>query len=204
MADPDNPLLPVQQKVVRIETRLIEFLRVILSKVKPMTMSLAAFLSHVRKSAKDLAAKVGKAAIDSILKAGTLLVRSVALIERQTLDGIKLARSIISTIRKAAQPEKVFKTIKKMVARVAKLFRLVVSKVAEVMAALAPVEAVLSVINTFSLVLRMVLKWIKDVAGVSGAVKKARSLLKKSLKMLRQEAKAVTKLVKEVNQLKPA
>ncbi len=204
MAEPDNPLVPIKEKVVKIETRLVEFLRTALGKIKPMTISLMSFLANVRKAAKDLAKTVGKAVIDNVLKAGDRLFQTMSFVESQTIECLKLIRNVLSAIKKAAQPDKVFNMVKKVVARFAKIFRVIVTKVSEVMAVLAPIEAVLSVISTFKTVLQMIFKWIAQVSGVTSGVKKARALLKKSYKILRDEAKEVTKLVKEVNKLKPA
>lgn len=204
MAEPNNPLIPVQNRVIKIETKLVAFLRTLLSNVKPMTTMLTTFLANVKKAATDLAKTVGKAAVDSILKAGKSILQVVSFVEKSTIEGLKLARNILNVIKKAAQPEKVFNVVKKMMARFAKIFRTIVTKVSEIMVILAPIETVLSVIGAFRTVLQLIFKWISQVAGLSGVVKKARGLLKKSYKMLKEEAKEVTKIVKEVNKLKPA
>lgn len=204
MAEPENPLIPIQQKVIGIETKLVEFLRAVIGTVKPMTMSLTAFLANIKKAATDLAKTIGKTAVDTILKAGNRIVQVMSYVEKQTVEALKMARNILKTIKKAAQPEKVFNLVKQMVARFAKVFRLIVTKVSEVMTILSPIEMVLGVISTVRMVLQLVFKWISQVAGLTSAVKKARSLLKKSQVMLKNVAKEVTTIVKDVNKLKPA
>lgn len=204
MAQTDNPLVPVAEKVVRIDLCLTAFLRTVLRKIKPMMQGLLKFLTEVRKAAKDLAGKIGKTAITKVLKLGDNLLRLLPVLEKQVIEGIKLARKILAVVRKAKDPAAVFKAVKAMVARVAKLFRVVVTKLAELMAVISPIEAVLSLIGTMKMVLQFMFKWIADVTGVSSGVKKAKAVLKKAQKILRDEAKQVTQLVKEVNKLKPA
>ncbi|MEO0401600.1 MAG: hypothetical protein AAF214_04425 [Pseudomonadota bacterium] len=204
MAQTDNPLDPIHQKVLRIETRLMDLLRNVLAKMKPWVQGLVKFLSEVSKSAKDLAKSIGKSAVQSILKAGATLVTTVSFVEKQTFEGIKMARKIVGVIRKAVDPQKVFKAVKALVARLAKTFRVILVKVSEVMNLLNPLDVVLTVVNTMKMVLQMIFKWISQSGPISSGVKKAKTLVKKSLKLLRQEAKQVTEMVKEVNKLKPA
>jgi len=204
MAQSDNPLDPIHQKVLRIETRLMDLLRNVLAKMKPWVQGLVKFLSEVSKSAKDLAKSIGKSAVQSILKAGATLVTTVSFVEKQTFEGIKMARKIVGVIRKAVDPQKVFKAVKALVARLAKTFRVILVKVSEVMNLLNPLDVVLTVVNTMKMVLQMIFKWISQSGPISSGVKKAKTLVKKSLKLLRQEAKQVTEMVKEVNKLKPA
>lgn len=205
MAEPDNPLVPIQQKVVRIHSRLLEFFRNVLIKIKPLMLSLQGFLANVKKAAKDIAKAVGATAVTNAIKAGARLLQLVSYIDKLVIEGIKMAIKTLVFIKKSMkEPQKAFKTVKAMVARLAKVFRIIVTKVFELMVSINPVEMVLNVIHTMKMMLQMVFKWIAQVGPVAGGVKKAKALIKKSVKMLRAEAKGVTQLVKEANQLKPA
>ncbi|MEL6806498.1 MAG: hypothetical protein AAFO97_01855 [Pseudomonadota bacterium] len=205
MAEADNPLVPVQTKVARIHARLFEFFRNVLIKIKPVMMSLKGFLANLKKSAKEIAKTVGKAAVDSVIKAGERLLTIVAFVEKNTIVAIKMATKMLAFIKKSLKtPEKVFKAVKAMVARLAKVFRLIVTKVHEVLVIINPIEIVLKVIDAVKMMLQLVFKWIAQVGGITSGVKKAKALIKKSVKMLKAEAKNVTELVKEVNKLKPA
>lgn len=205
MAEADNPLVPVQTKVARIHARLFEFFRNVLIKIKPVMMSLKGFLVNLKKSAKEIAKTVGKAAVDSVIKAGERLLTIVAFVEKNTIVAIKMATKMLAFIKKSLKtPEKVFKAVKAMVARLAKVFRLIVTKVHEVLVIINPIEIVLKVIDAVKMMLQLVFKWIAQVGGITSGVKKAKALIKKSVKMLKAEAKNVTELVKEVNKLKPA
>ncbi|WP_299728863.1 hypothetical protein [uncultured Tateyamaria sp.] len=204
-AQPDNPLIPIQDKVVRIHSRLLEFFRNVLVKMKPMIVSLQGFLVNVKKAAKEIAKTVGKSAVESVIKMGTRLVQVVASVEKLVIEGIKFASKILAVIRKAAKvPQKAFKVVKAMVARLAKMFRTILSKVMEVMVVINPIEIVLKVIDTMKMMLQLVFGWITQVGSITSGVKKAKSLIKKSVKMLKAEAKQVTEMVKDANKLKPA
>ncbi|WP_413851253.1 hypothetical protein [Tateyamaria sp.] len=205
MAEAENPLIPVQAKVARIHARLLEFFRSVLIKIKPVMMSLKGFLVNLKKSAKEIGQTVGKAAVDSVIKAGQKLLQIVAFVEKNTIVAIKMATKMLAFIKKSMKfPEKVFKAVRAMVARLAKVFRLIVTKVHEVMVILNPIETILQVIDRLKMMLQLIFKWITQVSGISNGVKKAKALIKKSVKMLKAEAKQVTELVKEVNKLKPA
>lgn len=205
MAQPDNPLIPIQDKVVRIHSRLLDFLRNVLLKIKPMMVTLQGFLVDVKKAAKEIARTVGKSVVDSFIKMGTKLVQVVAFVEKLVFEGIKFAAKILSVIKKAAKaPEKVFKIVKAMVARLAKLFRTILTRVMELMVAINPIDVVLRVIDAMKMMLQVVFRWISQVTALTTSVKKAKALIKKSVKLLKAEAKQVTEMVKEANKLKPA
>jgi len=205
MAEAENPLVPIQAKVARIHARLFEFFRNVLLKIKPVMLSLKGFLANLKKSAKEIGKTVGKAAVDSVIKAGQKLLQVVAFVEKNTMVAIKMAAKMLAFIKKSMKfPQKVFKAVKAMVARLAKVFRLIVAKVTEVLVILNPIEMILKVIDTMKMMLQLIFKWITQVSGISSGVKKAKALIKKSVKMLKAEAKQVTELVKEANKLKPA
>ena len=205
MAQADNPLVPIQNKVIRIHARLLEFFKSVLIKIKPVMMSLKGFLGNLKKSAKEIAKTVGKAAVDSVIKAGQRLLQIVAFVEKNTIVAIKMAVKMLAFLKKSMKtPEKAFNAVKAMVARLAKVFRLIVTKVHEVLVMINPIEMVLKVIDTMKMMLQLVFKFISQVGGITSGVKKAKTLIKKSVKMLKAEAKKVTELVKESNKLKPA
>lgn len=205
MAQADNPLIPIQDKVVRIHTRLLDFLRNVLMKIKPIMISLRGFLMNVKKAAKEIAKTVGKSVVQSVIKMGEKLLQVVAFVEKLVIEGVKFAAKVLSVIKKAAkEPQKAFKVVKAMVARLAKLFRTILTKVMELMVAINPIEMVLKVIDTMKMMLQLVFRWITQVGGITSGVKKAKALIKKSVKLLKAEAKQVTEMVKDANKLKPA
>ena len=205
MAQADNPLVPIQNKVIRIHARLLEFFKSVLIKIKPVMMSLKGYMGNLKNSAKEIAKTVGKAAVDSVIKAGQRLLQIVAFVEKNTIVAIKMAVKMLAFLKKSMKtPEKAFNAVKAMVARLAKVFRLIVTKVHEVLVMINPIEMVLKVIDTMKMMLQLVFKFISQVGGITSGVKKAKTLIKKSVKMLKAEAKKVTELVKESNKLKPA
>ncbi|MEM8577536.1 MAG: hypothetical protein AAGF60_06760 [Pseudomonadota bacterium] len=204
MPTQDSPLKPIEDNVVAIERKLTDFMRLLLSKVKPMAARFTALLVKVKKSAKSLAAKVGKGTIDKILKLGDKLLRLLPMLEKMVMNAVKFARRIIATIRKAPVVEKVFKAVKAMVARLASMYRTILARVAQMMILINPIQAVLKIVTTFSTVLSFLFSWISEVGSVEALMKRASSVVKKAHKMLKAEAKRVTQMVKEANQLKPA
>ena len=205
MAKTDNPLDPIEKKVLRIQTRLMDFTKLLFGKIKPMAGTLAGLIGTIQKSAKELGAKIGKSIVDKFLKAAQRALRLVPILTKLVQEGIKRAVRLRAIILKAVkEPSSIFKVVKTAVARLAKLFRTVVAQVAELMAMIDPVETVLGMVNSMKMMLQFVFDWVKDVSPVAGLAKKARTMLLKSVKMLKAEAKELTKLVKEANALKPA
>ncbi|MEM9900933.1 MAG: hypothetical protein AAF865_06280 [Pseudomonadota bacterium] len=203
MADTDV-LKPIADKTQRIQDRLQELIRTVLSNIRPALKLLARFIKNVRTSAKVLIAKVGKAAVNTLLKAAEKLLALGPKLDKLVAQARKIAQAILATIKKAVQPEKVFKLLKSMVARLAASFRAIVGLVAQILSALNPLNAVLAVVRSFAMVLMLMLKWIRDVVGLASMIKKTQSLVSKMAKALRAELKTVTQLVKETNRLKPA
>ncbi|MEM6740640.1 MAG: hypothetical protein AAF646_11000 [Pseudomonadota bacterium] len=203
MADTDV-LKPIADKTQRIQDRLQELIRTVLSNIRPALKLLARFIKNVRTSAKVLIAKVGKAAVNTLLKAAEKLLALGPKLDKLVAQARKIAQAILATIKKAVQPEKVFKLLKSMVARLAASFRAIVGLVAQILSALNPLNAVLAVVRSFVMVLMLMLKWIRDVVGLASMIKKTQSLVSKMAKALRAELKTVTQLVKETNRLKPA
>lgn len=205
MADAENPLVPIQTKVIKIRTRLIEFQRKVMVKIRAMVNAYLAFAANVRKSAKELALAVGKAAVDQVLRMGTNLINVILFAEKQLIEALKLSTRILKTIKSGLNnPSKVFKAVKAMVARLAKLYRIFVSLVLRSLAYINPVERALYVIDSMRIVLQMVFRWMTQVSPLAKMVKLVRAQLKKYAALLKAEGKIVTELVKEANRLKPA
>ena len=116
-----------------------------------------------------------------------------------------MAAKILAVIKKSMKvPQKAFKAVKAMVGRLASVFRLIVTKVHEVLVVLNPIEFALKLIDTMKMMLQLVFKFITQVGGITSGVKKAKALIKKSVKKLKAEAKQVTEMVKDASKLKPA
>jgi len=203
MADKDI-LKPIADKTQRIQDRLQELIRTMLSTIRPALKLLARFIKNVQTSAKLLIAKLGKSAVNTLLTSAEKLLALGPKLEKLVAQTRKGAQTILATIKKAAQPEKVFKVLKSLVARLAVNFRAVVALVARILEAINPIRAILKMIHSIVSVLMLVLKWIREVAGLISMIQKTQSLVGKLVKALRAELKTVTQLVKETNRLKPA
>lgn len=205
MAEADNPFTHIQDKVLKVRTRLFDFLRNVLAKIRPIMRIFVRFMSEVGKVAKELGQAVGEPVVRSILSASRQLPKIVTFVEKLVLRGIKLADRILAVIRKSLSvPEKAFKIVKAMVARLAKLFRMIGSQVLRVLALLDPIDVALSMINAMKKMLQAMFKWVGQVGSLASGVKRVKNLIQKFSKLLKAEAKNVTEMVKQANKLKPA
>ena len=208
---PPNPLQPIADNVSRLSDVVNMLLRDVLDKMDATLKPLIDFIKQVVKEIgnleKQLASvpiKIGKATFDALLDGVETLRGYLPDITKEAKAALKFASTILATIKKAADPSKVFGAIKKLVSRLAASFRKLASMVAQVMKYLDPISAVLSLINGVKSILRMIASWIAQVSGALTAVKKARDIVKKVARSLATELKTVTKLVKDTAALKPA
>jgi len=204
MPQADNPLAPIEEKVTRIEATLWAYARTIFAKIKPMTSLLARILTPIRRTAKEVGAKIGKAAVDGFIKSADHIMRMGPYTQQLLLAGVKIARKLMALIRKAADPKKAFKVIKAMVARLAKLARTITANMVDLMNTLRPVETVLSLVRSMKTVLQFLLDWVGHAVTVPSLVKKTNAMVKKAAKALPPQANQVNTLVKEANPPKPA
>jgi len=200
----DNPLKPAADKVLRIRSTLMTLFKSVIGKLRTMLKSFLQFVKKVRSAIKEIAAKVGKSVVNMLVAASDKVTALLATLERMFTNAIKFADKILKTILNAADPAKILKAVKALVARYVSIVREIFSRLQDILAVLDPVGAALKAIDTFRLMLQLVISWITEVSGASSAVNKARSLVKKAVKTLKAELKTVTELVKDTAALKPA
>ena len=204
MAQANDPLKPVLDAVWRYQKRIQELIGSVFNKLRSSMGKAIAFMDNVVKYAKEIAKKVGKGVVNTIVSMRNRIFAAVNAVPGLAKSALKLGYRIIATIQKAADPNKVIKVVKKLFQTYVRMIRQLADYVSDMVAALDPVGKALKVIATFRLVLQMVFKWIADVSGAATAVAKTRSLVRKAAKLLRAEVKDAVRVVKEVQRLKPA
>ena len=204
MAASNNPLVPVQNIVVKLRNRLLQFLRSVWNKVKSLMRSVMKFLNKLKSAAKSIIGVIGKSAYNKLVNIANTLMIKFPIIEKLANNALKMADQILAFIKKAADPNKAIKFVKKFVTRFVKMFRQVFAFVKDVLDAISPLDAALSVLSKFVMVLKMMISWITDVTGVLSAVKKIKSMLRKAFKELKAGLKEAVQLAKEAGKLKPA
>lgn len=107
-------------------------------------------------------------------------------------------------IKKATNPAKVINPVKRLVARLISMFRVIFNFVKQLLEAVDPIGRIVGIICTFINVLRLVISWITDVTGVNKARKTVQAILKRIQKGLSKGFKEATKLAKASGKLKPA
>ncbi len=203
--DKDNPLKPIHDKVSRIRDRLEYVISFVLNASNAVLEGLRKFLKNIKANLGAIQEKIGKSVANMLIKQGEALLSLMGDLRKSATEAKKLALKVLSAIEKAAkEPQKIFKAVKAKVARLASVFRNVVSFIKTLASLIKPIAFALALIDTFKMVLKLMLKWITDVSGIAKGVKQVESSVKKAVKMLGAELKNVTKLVKEANALKPA
>ena len=192
------------RRVVGFQQKLINFTAKVMNRVLKAVTPLTKFVAKVASSAKDLASKVGKAAINKLISLSAQLQSMALVLMAKGQAAFALTKKILVVLRKAMDPKRLIKTVKALMARFAKMFRDVANSVVKLVAILNPVEGVLAIIGTFAMVLRLMYSWITGVTGIHKAVRTALDLSKKAMKTLKKELGLLTKVVKDTNMLKPA
>lgn len=201
MAQENDPLKPVLQAVQAYQQRILEIWKGIFKKLSALLGKSRSFFDKIIQNAKDIAGKVGKGAVDTVVNLCGQVFGALDEVPLLAKQALKLGQRIIDTIQKAADPNKAIKLVKKLFQAYVKLFARIAELVFQMMDALDPLGKALRIIDTFRLALVMIFKWIADVPVT--AVGKARTLLKKVAKLLRAEIKEALKFAKEVRKLAP-
>lgn len=204
MADAENPLAPVEAGVMRFNAYLQNMLVNVLKKLKPMIAPARSFFDELIKNGKEIASKVGDQVLDTIKSFLDEVFDVVPALQAMVKSALKLGDKILTMIAKAADPMKVLKAVKKLLARFVQLMRQIFARVTDFLSRISPVLAVLSVINSMKALLQVVFRWIAGVTKASSVVKKVGNVMKKAEKALKIEVKEANKLLKEVNKLRPA
>ncbi|MEM9250363.1 MAG: hypothetical protein AAGB05_16920 [Pseudomonadota bacterium] len=202
----DNPFVDIVTHVLSVEDKLDFVISFVTNLGKSVLTGLQTFSKNIVKHlSSGLSQYIGKAVADGMTKAIDRLADISGTVHKLTQDAKKLAIKIRATIEKSVkEPEKVFKAVKGMVARLAKLFRQAFSYIRSIATLFNPITVALKLIETYKRILQVIFKWIGQVTPLLAAVKRATATVKKVTKTLQAELKNVTQLVKETNALKAA
>lgn len=204
MAEPNDPTKQIAEKVTIFDARLKELLKVVFKKLQPLMSTYGKFLAQMRSYAKELAAKVGKSVVDTILNAGEDLIATFEFLKRELKAGIKFAAKILATIKKATDPTAILKKLKGMVQKFVRVYKTLAERIIKFVLAIDPIGNALLVVEKLKMMLQLIFNWISSVTGAASAVRKAQRLLKKMVKVLKEDIKHAVRLGKEVTKLKPA
>ena len=199
--DPTQKFLDATQKY---QTRLFQLWKVTFKRVASYLKSLVSFIDNVIKAAAQLASTVGKAVVKKVTEAGLYVKNMIKRIPQMLKNAMKLGKRIIALIKKAADPNAIINTLKKLFRKYVMMFREIFGTITEMVKQLDILGTVLAVVNTFKRVLQMMLSWIGEVTRVNDAVVRSKRLLNKVLKEMRKEVKEAEKMRKEVAKLKVA
>ena len=205
MATPANdPTAPVLRAVENYQKRLFELWKVVFKKIDSKFKTATKFFDNIVTKGEEIASKVGKAVVDKIIGYRDTVFGALDTVPTIVKSALRLGNKIIALIRKAADPNKIINTMKRLFMRYVKMLKDIFALVKQFFDALNPLGAALAIVNTFRNVLRLVVSWITEVSGANSAVKKAKSLLKRVVKAMKQEIKEAILLRKKVLKMKPA
>lgn len=204
MATSNDPTAPVLRAVEAYQSRLFELWKVTFKKVNAKFNAARSFFDNVINRGEEIASKVGKAVVDRLAQLGQGVFAVIDTVPGACKSALRLGNKIIALIRKAADPNRIIGTLKKLFHRYVKMLRDIYAGVVDFLSALDPLATALAVVNTFRNVLRLVVSWVGEVSGANSAVKKARSLVKRAVKAMKLEIKEAIRLRKQVLKLKPA
>ncbi|MGF1444694.1 MAG: hypothetical protein ACFBRM_00665 [Pikeienuella sp.] len=200
----NDPTAPVLRAVQTYQVRLFQLWKMVFKKINSKFSSAKGFFQNAFTRGVEIASKVGKSVVNTVVTVGQRVLAAVDTVPGLARQALRLGNKIIGLIMKAADPNKIIAQMKKHFVRYVRMLREIFAWVTDFLAALNPLGTALSVINGFKVVLRFVADWITDVGSAVGAVKKAKSLLKRVVKEMRKEVKEAILLRKQVLKLKPA
>lgn len=204
MALANDPTAPVLDAVERYQARLFELWKVVFKKIESKFKTSAKFFENVATKGGEIASKVGQGVVDKIVGFKDCVFGVLEFVPAAVKSALRLGNKIIALIRKAADPNRIINTMKRLFMRYVKMLKDIFARISEFLDVLNPLGAVLTIVNSFRNVLRLIVKWVGDVSNANSAVKKAKSLLKKVVKAMKREIKEAVLLRKKVLKLKPA
>lgn len=199
--DPTKKFLEAAQKY---QSRLLYLWKNIFKKVKSYLKSMASFVNNFIAAAKQLASTIGKSVVDKFVKAAQWVVQEVQALPNAIKAAMRFGKKVIALIQKAADPNKIISTLKKLFSRYVRMVKEIFGRISEMAKQLDVLGPMLSIINSFKNALRMIFSWIKEVTRINDAVVKTKRLLKKVIKEMKKEVKEAEKMRKEVMKLKIA
>jgi len=193
---------PFLKATVRYQARMTQMLKVVFKKIASETRTLIRFGDMILAYGEEIAGKVGKSVVQAIGSAYTVVKRLLQAIPKAIKAVLRMGNKIIALLRKAADPKKIIASLKKLFTRYVRMVLEVFGNVQDFFAQLNILEKALAVVSRFSAVLRMIVAWIADVSGAYNGVRKAKSLLKSLVRVMKKEAKELRQLQRDVARLK--
>jgi phage-related protein len=184
------------------QKRLLYYQKTVWKRVKSMLTPLQNFLKNIISEAKKLIDTVGKKVINHITSTIQAILKLFEPIEKALKYLIQTGKSILNTIRKQVNKSEAIPFLKKVIRKYVETFRKVVDWVIELWSELGILDAALAVLNKFRMMLRLVFQWFDDVTGILSAVKNFRTLLRGTIKTLKEERNDTLRLGKDVAKLK--
>ncbi len=204
MAAANDPTAPVLRAVEAYQGRIFELWKVVFKKINSKFSTATKFFDNIVNRGEEIASKVGQAVVNKIIGFKERVFNALKVVPAIVKSALRLGNKIIGLIRRAADPNRIIGMLKRLFQRYVKMLKDIYGHVADFYEVLNPLSAALAIVNTFKNVLRLLVSWVTDVSGANSAVKKAKSLLKKVVKAMKQEIKQAILLRKQVLKLKPA
>ena len=202
MPEANDPLKPIEKGILKIHTSLTQYLKAYIKKLTSMIGPVAAFVKQVTSAAKQLINVVGKTAVETFIKAATRFLRVLKRLVVEAKVLIQFAQRILKLIRKATDPARIIKVLNTLLRKFSKLFKTFVQNVMELLSEIDVIGPVLKIIDTFRRVLQLMISWISKITGVASVLQKAKTIIKKLVKLLKREVKELIQLVKESGRIK--
>ena len=202
MPEANDPLKPIEKGVVKIHDALTRYLKAYIKKLSSMIGPLASFVKEVTSAAKQLIRVVGKAAVETFIKAANRFLRIIGRLLSEAKGLLQFAKRILKMIGKATDPARIIKVLLTLLRKFSKLFKTIVQNVIELLSQIDVLGPVLKIIATFKTVLQLMLSWISRITGVVSLLQKAKTIVKKLVKVLKAELKELVQLVKEAGRIK--
>ncbi len=202
MAEADDPTEKYLAATQRYQSILHSLWKTTFKKIATYLKSVISFIDKVIAQATEIAAKIGKAAIDLIVKAGTAIKVGVNALIALIRGTLKFGEALLKHLRKGLDPKRLIPELKKRFARYMLKVKSIFDQVREFLSQMDILSTVLGTISQFKNILRLIISWIVEVTRANDAVMKVKRLLTKTLKAIRKEIKESVKLRKQVLQLK--
>lgn len=202
MAEDNDPTKKFLDATEKYQERLHKLWKVVFKKVSAHLKNMVSFTRLVANVAKEIAAIIGKSVVDRVINAAQTVEGLITNIPVLLRTALLLGRRIIAKIKKAADPNEVIPTLKKLFTRYVRMIKQVFAFITNLIQQLDILGTVFGVIGTFQSVLRALFSWITDVTGAKDGAVKAQRMLRKVWKEMKREVKEAELLRKQVMKLK--
>ena len=145
-ANNEAPLEPIKVGVTTLRDILRELVNMAVKKIKPLMRTILGFLTRLKSQAQALIGAIGKAAYNQIIALADRLARQFPLIEKLANTALKCANQILAMIKKATNPAKVINPVKRLVARLISMFRVIFNFVKQLLEAVDLIGRIVGII----------------------------------------------------------